>query len=212
MNGLPRVVTLFPEQYDEAAVILGRAFINDPPMKAILPNVTEPDIRARHIADVFRVALRIQRANGQPVFGVLERGRVIGAAIVEGAGFTSGSAMLLTGLGALPRMVRAVGWGGTMRGINLMSVLADNHPPEPHIYLNVLGVDPRSQRTHCGTALLEHLRELAAARDEIAGVYLETATEANVAYYSARGYEVMGEILPIGVRMWRMFQRKRPAG
>jgi ribosomal protein S18 acetylase RimI-like enzyme len=209
MNSLPTVVTLFPEQYDEAAVILGRAFVNDPPTKAILPDITDPEVRARHIADLFRVALRIQRSNGQPVFGVLERGRVIAAAIVEGAGFTSGSSMLITGLGGLPRMVRAVGWGGTMRGINLMSVLADNHPHEPHIYLNVLGVDPRSQRGHCGTALLAHLRELAAARTEITGVYLETATEENVAYYSARGYEVIGEIFPIGVRMWRMFQRKR---
>jgi ribosomal protein S18 acetylase RimI-like enzyme len=209
MNGLPRVVTLFPEQFDEAAVILGRAFINDPPMKAILPNVTDPEIRARHIADVFRVALRMQRRNGQPVFGVLERGRVTAAAIVEGPGFIGGTGTLLSGLGELPRMVRAVGWGGTMRGVNLMSVLAENHPHEPHIYLNVLGVDPRAQRTHCGTALLEHLRELAAARDEIAGVYLETATEVNVAYYSARGYEVMSEIFPIGVRMWRMFQPRR---
>jgi ribosomal protein S18 acetylase RimI-like enzyme len=212
MNGLPKVVTLFPEQYDGAAVALGRAFIHDPPLKAILPGITEPEARARHLADLFRVALGIQRRTGQPVFGVLERGRVIAAAVVEGAGGTSGAGMMLTSLVELPRMVRAVGWGGTMRGINLMSVLVENHPHEPHIYLNLLGVDPGAQHRHCGSALLEHLRELAAARDELAGVYLETATEANVAYYSARGYEVIGEIFPLGVRMWRMFQRKPKAG
>jgi len=40
-------------------------------------------------------------------------------------------------------------------------------------------------------------------------VYLETATEANVAFYSSKGYEVLGELYPIGVRTWRMYQRKR---
>jgi hypothetical protein len=40
-------------------------------------------------------------------------------------------------------------------------------------------------------------------------VYLETATEANVAFYSGKGYEVLGELYPLGVRTWRMYQRKR---
>ena len=30
-------------------------------------------------------------------------------------------------------------------------------------------------------------------RDDLAGVYLETATEANVAYYTHVGYQVIGE-------------------
>jgi hypothetical protein len=34
-------------------------------------------------------------------------------------------------------------------------------------------------------------------------------TEANVAFYSSRGYEVLGELYPLGVRTWRMYQRKR---
>jgi hypothetical protein len=57
--------------------------------------------------------------------------------------------------------------------------------------------------------LLDHLRELAAQRSNLAGVYLETATEANVPYYTRAGYEVLGEIFPLGVRMWRMMQPRR---
>ena len=48
-------------------------------------------------------------------------------------------------------------------------------------------------------------------RSDLDGVYLETATEANVAYYTRHGYEVIGEFHPLGVRMWRMFQARRDA-
>ena len=41
-------------------------------------------------------------------------------------------------------------------------------------------------------------------RPEIAGVYLETGTEANVAFYSSKGYEILGELYPIGVKQWRI--------
>jgi hypothetical protein len=37
-------------------------------------------------------------------------------------------------------------------------------------------------------------------------VYLETATEANVAYYSRAGHEVLGELKPLGVRIWLMMR------
>jgi ribosomal protein S18 acetylase RimI-like enzyme len=88
-------------------------------------------------------------------------------------------------------------------------VLAQSHPTEPHLYLQAIGVDPDYQRRHLGAALLQYLRDQAIARPDVSGVYLETAAQANVAYYSARGYQVIGEVSPLGVRMWRMFQRVR---
>jgi ribosomal protein S18 acetylase RimI-like enzyme len=208
LDGLPRVSVIFPEQYEQTAIALGRAFINDPPLKAVLPDVVEPQARARHLTDMFRGTLGIQRRTGQPVFGVLDGGRVVAAALTEGAGHTSTTAIAVAGLGEMPRMVRGLGWGGTIRAIQLMQVLMRNHPPEPHLYLNFLGVDPDFQRKHCGAALLAHLRDIALERTDLAGVYLETATEDNVAYYAAKGYQVLGEIYPLGVKMWRMFQRK----
>lgn len=205
---LPSVSVLFPEQLSEAARTLGRAFIDDPPFKMILPGVTSPVERARRLTILFEVVLAIQRKNGQPVFGVIIDGKVVGVAVTESVSYPSVAQTVLSGLGGIPRLVSAAGTGGAIRAIRLMNELSHNHPPEPHIYLNFLGVDPNYQGEYCGTALLEHLRQLAGERPNLCGVYLETATEANVAYYQARQYEVLSEIKPLGVKMWRMLQRR----
>ena len=163
----------------------------------------------QHLADLFRVILAIERRTGQPVFGIVDNGRVVAAAVTEGVSHPSTLGMIAGSLGQMPRMVRAIGWGGIVRALNLFSVLAENHPKEPHLYLQILGVDPPFQGKHYGSALLDRLKVEASARPEIAGVYLETATEANVAFYSSKGYEILGELYPLGVRTWRMYQRKR---
>ena len=106
-------------------------------------------------------------------------------------------------------MVRGVGWGGLVRTLKLFGVLAPKHPEEPHLYLQFLAVDPAFQGKGYGKALLDRLALEARARPEITGVYLETGTEANVAFYSSKGYEILGELYPLGVRQWRMLQRKR---
>ena len=209
-NGKPYVTALYPEQHDQAADSLGRAFISDPTFKAIIPDITDPVERATHLADLFRGMLAIERRSGQPVFGIVDdNGRVVAAAMTEGIGHPGALGMITTGLGQMPRMIRAIGLGGLWRGLNLVSVLAENHPKEPHLYLQILGVDPPFQGKHYGSALLDRLKLEASVRPEIAGVYLETATEANVAFYSGKGYEVLGELYPLGVRTWRMYQRKR---
>jgi ribosomal protein S18 acetylase RimI-like enzyme len=207
-NHGPVVTMLYPEQHEQAAVSLGRAFINDPTFKSILPDITEPIARAEHLAELFRAVLAVERRNGQPVFGVVDNGRAVGAALTEGVGHPGMLGLVMTGLGQMPRMVRGVGWGGVVRALNLFSVLAENHPKEPHLYLQLLGVDPAFQGKHYGGAMLDRLKLEASVRPEIAGVYLETATEANVAFYSSKGYEVLGELYPLGVRTWRMYQRK----
>jgi len=211
MPGLPNVSVLFPDQFEQAAVALGRAFVRDPALMAILPEsvVSEPDKRIPRLTEVFRAALAVQRREGEPVLGVLDNGHVAGAAVIAGGGPASIFTLLAFGLTHMPAMLRAVGWGGTRRALELTDTLARNHPPQRHLYLNFLGVDPDHQGKHYGIALLDALRDLAEQRTDFAGVYLETATPANVPYYSSHGYEVVGEIYPLGVKFWRMFQKKR---
>jgi ribosomal protein S18 acetylase RimI-like enzyme len=205
----PKVFPILPEQYTETAAALGRAFINDPAVWGILPDVNGPAERAKRIAQLFSVAMGINRRLGHPTFGIVEKDTVVAAAVIEGPSAPSMSQTILTGLRETPRMVSAVGLGAIRRALQLTDTLHRNRPTEPHVYLNLLGVDPDYQRRHFGIALLDHLREVAAERTYIAGVYLETATEANVAYYTRAGYEVLGEMFPIGVRMWRMMQPRR---
>jgi ribosomal protein S18 acetylase RimI-like enzyme len=205
----PTASIIFPEQYSEAARALGRAFINDPPIRVLLPEPADPVERARLLTFFFEALLGIQRQTGEPVLGVMMDDKVVAAAILEGAGGASVASLILNGLIHLPRMLQGIGWGGVNRAIQLQGELLENHPHEPHIYLNFLGVDPDYQRHHCGSVLIEELRRLAATRSALCGVYLEAATEANVAYYQSRGYEVLGEIYPLGCRMWRMLQRKQ---
>ncbi len=208
-SGNPIVTAVYPEQHDQAAVSLGRAFIDDPAFKVILPDITEPVARAEHLADLFRAMLAVERRTGQPVFGVVYEGRVVAAAMTEGMGHPGLLGLIATGLGQTPRMVRGVGWGGIVRALKMFGLLANHHPEEPHLYLQVLGVDPAFQGKGYGKALLDRLALEAGVRPEIAGVYLETGTEANVAFYSSMGYEILGELYPLGVRQWRMYQRKR---
>jgi ribosomal protein S18 acetylase RimI-like enzyme len=208
-NPWPRVSPIFPEHDADAAGVLSRAFVADPLIIAISFEPREPEERARRLTGLFAAAIRAHRSAGQPVFGVFEDGRLVAGAVVEGTAHPAPAATIFNGLMTLPTMVRAVGWDGTWRAIKLVDMLARNHPPKPHLYLNILGVEPAFQGHHCGVVILDHLRELVTARSDLTGVYLETATETNVAYYTRNGYEVIGEFSPLGVRMWRMFQSRR---
>ena len=203
----PRVALLFPSQHPEAAAVLGRAFIHDPLISAIIGDVIDPVERALRMARLFGVILTEQAHQGQPVVGVLDGGRIAGAAIIEQVNRVSSSvATILQGITLMPELIRAGGVSGLFRAISTLDTLLRNRPPQPHIYLNVLGVEPDLQRRHFGVTLLDYLRDQVALRPELAGVYLETATESNVAYYGHVGYQVIGEMRPLGVRVWRMLQ------
>ena len=208
-NGKPIVTVAYPEQHDQAAQSLARAFVDDPTMKSIIPDITDPAERVRRLPGLFQAMLAIERRNGQPVFAVIDdNGRVVAAAMSEGIGHPGTLGLVATGLGQMPRIIRSIGWGGLMRALNLFSVLSENHPKEPHLYLQVLGCDPAFQGKGYGKALLDRLALEAQVRPEIRGVYLETAKEANVAFYGSKGYEVVGELYPLGVKTWRMYQRR----
>jgi len=203
----PKVAILFPNQDAEAAAVLGRAFVDDPLIKAILPPIEDAAERARRMGQMFEAALASQRSSGQPLVGVLHQGRVGAAAIIEQVGRPpSVASIVLHGLALVPALARIGGLGGVRRTVAALDVLSHNRPAAPHLYLNVLGVEPSLQRRHFGVALLDWLHDQTELRPDLVGVYLETATEANVGYYSHVGYRVTGEIYPLGVRMWQMLQ------
>lgn len=187
--------------------MLGRAFVDDPLVRVIVGDEPTGD-RAERMGRLWGVLLKTHRREGQPVLGVMDEGHIAGAAIIEQVGRPAGAlATAFTGLPFVPAMIGAIGLSGVRRALTVVDELARHRPREPHIYLAVLGVEPAMQGRHYGVALLDYLHEQAMLRPELAGVYLETAKEANVAYYTKAGYETLGEIAPLGVRVWRMLQR-----
>jgi ribosomal protein S18 acetylase RimI-like enzyme len=74
----------------------------------------------------------------------------------------------------------------------VLEQMASYHPPEPHWYLPLLGVDPTRQGQGVGSALLQH----ATARCDQAGqlAYLESSNPANVPLYERHGFEIVGQI------------------
>lgn len=70
-----------------------------------------------------------------------------------------------------------------------VSDAVDAHrPPQPYWYLQFLGTHPDWQGQGLGTALLAHRREHCDQEGTVQ--YLETATDDDIAYYRARGFEV----------------------
>ena len=203
----PNIALLFPPLHLEAARMLSRAFIDDPLINAVIGDVSDRVERAARMARLFGVILADQCHSGQPVLGVMHEGRVAATAIIEQVNRPlSAAANMVHGLAQLPELFRACGGRGVFRAISTLDTLVRNRPVQTHIYLNVLGVEPELQGRHFGVALLDYLRDQAALRPDLTGVYLETAKEANVAYYSHLGYQTIGEIRPLGVRVWRMLQ------
>jgi predicted N-acetyltransferase YhbS len=109
-------------------------------------------------------------------------------------------------LGALPRLLLAVGLRGARRMMLTMGALKKSHPREPHWYLMGLATDPPKQRTGVGTALVRPVLDRCDGAK--LGAYLETQKQANVPYYERFGFRVVNEIdLPKGgPHLWLMWR------
>ena len=88
------------------------------------------------------------------------------------------------------------------RGARIGTALESLHSEEPHWYLALLGTDPEAQRRGLASSLLAPIL----SRCDAAGLpaHLETATESNLAFYAARGFEVVGEarVAGGGPQLW----------
>lgn len=130
---------------------------------------------------------------------IRNEGRIVGGFIaVPPGGFPLPGASLARQLGCLfAQGARAMDqWGFVTEG------LRREHPLEPHWYVAAFGVSPADQGRGIGTGLLEALHELVAA--EPCPVYLESDRPESVAFYRARGFEILGELRLLELRCWRL--------
>jgi GNAT superfamily N-acetyltransferase len=183
-------------RYDDAAVLLADAFIDDPGWLAVGPDRREQ--RYRVLQRFHRAALDVIDRYGKPIYGAFEDCRLVGIAATFAAGRYPPPALRTT-LKFLPGFILA-GPGPIIRGLRFSAIQESGHPHDEHVYLWFLAVDPNHQRGGVGRALLAHVYQ-----DATAPVYLDTANPANVPYYASNGFEELGKAAgPRGATMWFM--------
>jgi ribosomal protein S18 acetylase RimI-like enzyme len=87
----------------------------------------------------------------------------------------------------------------------IIELMGDKHPHEPHHYLFLLGTRPERQSQGIGSALMRPALEIC-DRDAMPA-YLEATSERSKRLYLRHGFEVTGELkLPDGPSMWPMWR------
>lgn len=193
------VSELASDGIDEAARVLGDAYLDDPGWAAIGPRRAEA--RRRYARRVCRGALSVVARYGGRIWHVDRDGQVAGVLSTMPPGTWPPPHLRMIAAQALGPMLAgpAVIW----RSLRADAVIQDAHPREPHFFVWMLGVAPAHQRTGVGRALLA--TALASADELGVHSYLETANPENLPYYASVGFEQTGErMLPGGTPIWFM--------
>jgi ribosomal protein S18 acetylase RimI-like enzyme len=95
------------------------------------------------------------------------------------------------------------GLRNSRRVLSLFDVLAKEHPPEPHIYVQILGVDPRCRGKGIATDLFNEVIDMAERRG--LPCYGETSVELNLDIWGRFGLCPFGEInFQSAPRLWKL--------
>jgi GNAT superfamily N-acetyltransferase len=197
---------LRPEQQRSVVAMLARAFYEDPLFRFFVP---DPVHQTRALLGFMSAALADARPFGE-VHVATTNGSVASAALwlpPEGYPRTRGRDAI-TLARSLPMFVLAARRVGP--GFKLMSDIdrAHHELTMPHYYLAVLGTDPLFQRAGAGSAVLRPVLD----RAEQLGLpaYLETQKEANLAFYSRHGFELVDKLEVAGCPpIWTMLRQPR---
>ncbi|MFW2852166.1 GNAT family N-acetyltransferase [Sphingomonas sp. TX0543] len=183
---------------DMVAAMLARAFQDDPATSWILPDHAD---RARRLPRLFRLlfdgdagGMRLITPGGEA------------ATLWRGPGQADIS--LWEMVRNAPALLHALGMAGARRALLVSGAIAAHHPPGDYWYLHIAGCDPAMQGKGLGGLAVRAGLQRGAGR---LPAYLETATERNLGFYRAIGFEIVDEwnVPNGGPRFWSML---RPAG
>jgi GNAT superfamily N-acetyltransferase len=105
----------------------------------------------------------------------------------------------------LPALLGGVVEEYAERLFEILGLMEEKHPVEPHYYLFLLGTRPERQGRGLGSSLMAPVLQTC-DRDR-APAYLEATSERNKQLYLRHGFEVTDEIpLPSGPTMWPMWR------
>lgn len=187
-----RIARTTNDRLSVMAAVLGRAFVHDPMI--LWPMAEAPDMEprvTRHFATIYR--------------DFMERGTMWEAG--DGAGFAhwvppGGAGEALETTEMLMAALRELTDDGGAR-YEVLWDWVEARVPADVMYLDAIGVDPSRQGRGVGTALMR----VGLERGLQLGVdaFLETAVEANVAYYRRFGFEVVEQgAVEDGPTIWFM--------
>lgn len=192
------------DQRDAAVETLAIAFHDDPLLEIVSPD------RSRR-AEIGRWFMRGALAMGLPrgETWVNDDASAVAIWLPPGGTDIGMVEMLRAGLWRLPLMV---GLGGAGRVMGALGATEQFHKTVhgPHWYLMSLATRPERQ----GQGLGGQLMAIGLDQADAAGlpVYLETATDANIAFYGKRGFEVVGQAQVAGHTLTGMVRPPRAAG
>jgi GNAT superfamily N-acetyltransferase len=108
----------------------------------------------------------------------------------------------------LPERIGEITAENAERVFQILGLMDEVHPSDPHYYLFLLGTRPGWQGQGLGSELMKPVLER--CDREHVPAYLEATSERNRALYLRHGFEVTGEIrVPGGPTLWRMWRTPR---
>lgn len=196
-------------EVDAAAKMLARAFHEDPGALIIEP---DPLRRPATIEAFFAPVVRWALPFGHVAAAVAAAGRIAGVATFVPPGHEAPTEAELATAGFA--VAEAAFPEAAARNGPMVAFLEAQHAAAisgPHWRLEFFGVDPAFQGSGLGGRLIGTGHAKADAAGE--RVWLETFTAANVRWYEARGYRVVGEAAVPGsaFTLWGLIREPRQA-
>lgn len=198
------VIDIPMERLEEAADVLARAFAEYPLMTYFFEGsgVSTPE----GIRVMFRFTCEGRIINGEPVKGIVQDGRLVAVACLDGLEPRPWPESVET---AFDAFAEKAGEQALARFGRFRDLTTAHKPAEPHLYLVAIGVLPEAQGQGFGRALLDHVHEMSAAHPASTGVALDTETPANVPLYEHCGYSVTAQGQLGDVPVWCLFRPDR---
>ncbi len=190
--------TLVDTDLNAAVEVMSQAFYDDPLWQYLLPD----EKARRKLLPVFFTPLLTYGIRGGQTFGV--------GSPVEGVAVWSypNQNLTLFGLRTL-RLFLTPLRRPMLRAIPILSrfdVMQKRYAPEPHFYLNTIGVRPDAQGKGLASKLIRPFLEQADAQG--VGTYTETMTPANVGLYEHYGFRIMEQqtIPATSLNLWAFYR------